>query len=276
MKNLIPRQTLTFGFIGTTILFTPLSTQALTVGEVINPQQNNGGWVTDMADILSSKTETELNSLIDDLEQNNGAEIAVVTVPETAPAASPKAFATELFNHWGIGKADAGNGILFLVSMADKRVEIETGYGIESILPDTTVAQIIDTKITPQYKHGNFDSGTLDGTKALVATLQPAADLQNSPQLIAQTGNEPKTSWLTRQNASFIILLGLILLLWWTIDRTMTADGNSSNRNRRHRSRSSSHNYYTGCSSSSNSSSGSSGGGFGGGSSDGGGAGGDF
>lgn len=76
----------------------------------------------------------------------------MVTVPETVPANSPKAFTTQLFNYWGIGKADQDNGVLFLVSTGDRRVEIETGYGIESILPDAQVGNIIDTKITPQLK----------------------------------------------------------------------------------------------------------------------------
>jgi uncharacterized protein len=181
MKSLtILRQTITFSFISSTVLFTPLASQALTVEEVINPRHNNGGWVTDMADILSDRTEAELNSLISNLEQNNGIEIAVVTVPETTPAESPKAFATQLFNDWGIGKAEADNGVLFLVSRDDRRTEIETGYGLESILPDAKVGNIIDTQIIPQYKQGNYDRGTLDGTEAIIAALDSSSLHNNS------------------------------------------------------------------------------------------------
>ena len=166
--------------ISSAVLLTPLVSEALTVEEVTNPKSKGNGWVTDMADILSDKTEIELNRLITNLEETNGAEIAVVTVPETAPASSPKAFATQLFNHWGIGKAESDNGILFLISTADRRVEIETGYGIEGILPDALVANIIDTKITPQYKQNNYDRGTLDGTTALIEALESSAEMQTS------------------------------------------------------------------------------------------------
>ena len=154
------------------VSLTPLQAQALTVEEVPNPQQNNDGWVTDMAEILNDNTEDKLNTLISQLEAENGTEIAVVTVPQTSPSATPKDFTTELFNHWGIGKADEDNGILFLVSTGDRRVEIETGYGIEPILPDAKVGNIIDTKITPQFKQGNYDDGTIAGTQALVDALQ--------------------------------------------------------------------------------------------------------
>ncbi|MEB3884212.1 TPM domain-containing protein [Lyngbya sp. CCY1209] len=139
-----------------------------------------------MANILSDDTETQLNQMISELEATNGAEIAIVTVPETQPSSSPKAFTTELFNTWGIGKAGDDNGILFLTSVGDRRVEIETGYGMEGILPDARVGRIIDTKIKPHFKTGDFDRGTLAGTEALIRGIQN--QISNSPP-----DTEPKT-----------------------------------------------------------------------------------
>ncbi len=140
-----------------------------------NPRQVNGTWVTDMVGILDESTEVELNSMISELERQNGTEIAVVTVPETAPSASPKEFTTALFNYWGIGKKGKNNGVLLLISKSDRRVEIETGYGIEPILPDAKVGNIIDTQIIPRFKQGDFNGGTLAGTKTLVVALNASA-----------------------------------------------------------------------------------------------------
>ena len=167
------KRIVSFGVIGATLTLFSTTSQAITVEEVTNPRQTNGGWVTDMADILSSDTEDKLNRIIDNLERADGTEITVVTVLETAPAESPKTFATELFNYWGIGKAELDNGILFLISEGDNRVEIETGYGIPERLSDEQVAAIIDNKILPQYRQGDFDKGTIDGTQALVERLNP-------------------------------------------------------------------------------------------------------
>ena len=36
--------------------------------------------------------------------------------------------------------------------MGDRRVEIETGYGIEGILPDAKLGSIIDNQIIPRFK----------------------------------------------------------------------------------------------------------------------------
>jgi len=150
----------------------PVTSQAITVQEVPNPRQVNNTWVTDKANILSDSTETQLNQMISDLEAKNGSEIAVVTVADTKPSATPKAFATELFNSWAIGKKGKNNGVLLLISSGERRVQIETGSGIQSILPDAKAVGIIKTEITPRFKQQDFDGGTLAGTKALVNVLQ--------------------------------------------------------------------------------------------------------
>jgi uncharacterized protein len=163
----------------------PCSGLALTVQEVPNPRQVSGGWVTDKAEILQPETETQLNRMIARLEAKNGAEIAVVTVPETAPAASPKEFTTNLFNYWKIGKKGQDNGVLFLISVKDRRVEIETGYGVEGILPDAKVGNIIETEITPRFRQKDFDGGTLAGTRAIIVSLEPSLSkelTQDTPQ----------------------------------------------------------------------------------------------
>jgi len=282
-------------------VLSPLSAQALTVEEVPNPQQRNGTWVTDMADILSQDTERQLNQMISELEIENGTEIAVVTVPETSPAASPKDFTTELFNHWGIGKADEDNGVLFLISIGDRRVEIETGYGIEPILPDAQVGQIIETQITPPFKQGDFDGGTLAGTKALVIHL--GDEVQTSDAIQNLQTNKGTTNSTTAVSSSQLSseetfsggrLQSLLLFIGVPVGiLVLFAANRNSNRSSKRRSKrrssgsgvsvgsssggsSSSGSSSCGVSVSSSSGGGSSSGGFGGGSSGGGGDGGGF
>ncbi|MFM6760581.1 MAG: TPM domain-containing protein, partial [Microcystis panniformis] len=62
----------------------------------LNPQ--GGLWVSDRANILSQAGITQISSDIAKLEAETGAEIAVVTVPDTLPYPTPKAYATALFN----------------------------------------------------------------------------------------------------------------------------------------------------------------------------------
>ncbi len=198
LKRLLKTSPLTVAL----VLF-PLASLALDVKDVPNPRQINGTWVTDMAEILDEPTEAQLNSAISQLERQNGTEIAVLTVPETAPAASPKEFTTALFNYWGIGKKDKDNGVLFLISKGDRRVVIETGYGIEPILPDAKVGNIINSQITPRFKQGDFNGGTLAGTKALVVALeapQPSS-ASNQPTPTAIASGTPQTTLVAQPSA---------------------------------------------------------------------------
>jgi len=172
------KQTLWLGVINLAVItFSPASL-AVTVQEVPSPRQT-GGWVTDRANILSPETEAELNRLITELEAQNGSEIMVVTVPETSPYSSPKEFTTTWFNYWHIGKKGQDNGVLFMYSKGDNRIEIETGYGVEDILPDAQVGNLIRTQIRPKFNQGDFDGGTLVGTQKLIEVLKTSQPHQS-------------------------------------------------------------------------------------------------
>ncbi|MFO8039164.1 MAG: TPM domain-containing protein [Sodalinema sp.] len=191
----------------------PLVSQALTVQEVPNPQQEYGGWVTDMANVLSEATEQRLDQKISDLEAQNGTEIAVVTVRDTASEATPKDFATELFNHWDVGKADADNGVLWLHSVGDRRVEIETGYGVEGMLPDARVGRMIDQLVIPEFREDDFDAGTLAGVEALITVL--------SGEEFQLPDDSPQVDALSEFGVGAIVLWGASVLGYGAIRRRL-------------------------------------------------------
>lgn len=193
----------------TFILFS-LPSYALTVQEVPNPQKNSGSWVTDVAEILSPKTEVKLNQIISELKRQTGDEITLVTVPETTPTSSPQAFTTKLFNYWDIGK----QGVLFLVSKGDRRVEIKTGYGIEGTLSDVQLSDIIRKEIIPQFKQGNFEGGILAGTKSVVTKLGGifAADAMDT----STTTNFNPQSGYVALGVLLVTSLSLLSFLWFS------------------------------------------------------------
>lgn len=89
----------------------------------------------------------------------------------------PKDFATALFNHWGIGKAEANNGLLVLLVMDQRRLEMETGYGLEPLLPDGWLGTMQSQSMVPLFKQGKFGEGLLAGVAAVAHRLNqdPAA-----------------------------------------------------------------------------------------------------
>ena len=189
----------------------PIASLAVNVEAVPNPRKVNSGWVTDMANILSQPTESQINQLVSQLEAKNGTEIAVVTVPDTKPSATPKEFATTLFNRWRIGKKGKDNGVLLLISKGERRVEIETGYGVEAILPDAKVGDIIRQEITPHFKKTDYDGGTLAGTKALVNTLSNEQISTNA--FAEQPSNNSGVPWLYALGGGLALAAGTSVYL---------------------------------------------------------------
>ena len=72
-----------------------------------------------------------------------------------------------LFEGWGIGAKSKDNGVLLLVSLDDRKVRIETGYGIEGAIPDSIAAQIIREDIGPAFKQKQYGYGLLAASSAI-------------------------------------------------------------------------------------------------------------
>ena len=164
------KPTVATGLVSLIVLSQSAIASALTVQDIPNPRRMNS-WVADTADLLTPQTEAEIDRIATELKAKNGSEIAVVTVATTKPAKSSKAFATELFNTWKIGKQGKNNGVLLLISKSDRRTEIETGTGLTTLLPSSKVEMILTQTVTPQYKQGKFDEGTVAGTRAIATAL---------------------------------------------------------------------------------------------------------
>ncbi|WP_396591701.1 TPM domain-containing protein [Allomuricauda sp. R78024] len=72
---------------------------------------------------------------------------------------------------WGIGQADQDNGILVLLARDDRRIAINTGYGVEGSLTDFMSKRIIESVIIPEFKKGDYYGGLDKGSDAIFQVL---------------------------------------------------------------------------------------------------------
>ena len=103
---------------------------------------------------------------------------------------------------WGIGQADEDNGIFILLAKDDRKIDINTGYGIESIISDRDAEQIINRIMIPQFKKGNFYAGLDQGTDAIFQGLQGNF-----------TGTRPNESGFPIQPILMFIFFVIILII---------------------------------------------------------------
>lgn len=72
---------------------------------------------------------------------------------------------------WGIGQEGKDNGILILLAKDDRRIAINTGYGVEGSLTDFMSKRIIESVIIPEFKKGDYYSGLNKGADAIFQVL---------------------------------------------------------------------------------------------------------
>lgn len=128
------------------------------------------GYVSDYADLLDSQTRLKIEQMARSVEQLTGVEMAVVIVKSTIPYDHLE-YATRLFANWHIGKAGQDNGVLLLLALNERKIKIETGYGIEEIIPDGKAGEILDTYVMPKLRDGNYSEAMYNGALGIAQTI---------------------------------------------------------------------------------------------------------
>ncbi len=113
------------------------------------------GFVNDFAGIIDDSNEYVISITLDDLEKETTVEIAVVTTDSLPQDETIQSYANKLLNEWGIGKQGEDNGLLILIAVQERRIQVETGYGLEGILPDGRIGRILDAHLE-ELSAGNY------------------------------------------------------------------------------------------------------------------------
>ncbi len=128
------------------------------------------GRVVDNAEILSAQTEATITFLLDTHEQQTSNQLAVLTI-KSLGGESIEPYANRVFRAWGLGQAQANNGVLLLIAKDDRELRIEVGYGLEGVLTDAEAGRIIRNVIVPLFRDDDFEGGTLVGVNAILGTI---------------------------------------------------------------------------------------------------------
>ncbi|GAI77946.1 unnamed protein product, partial [marine sediment metagenome] len=118
-------------------------------------------------------------------------------------------FVNRLYEAWGIGKKGEDKGILILLTVKERRVRIETGYGVEGILPDGLVGEILDRYVVPYLKQGDYGKG-LSNAMIAISTIV-AKDAK-----VSLTGNSPiykSSAHRTSKGGNLFTLILLVIIM---------------------------------------------------------------
>ena len=126
------------------------------------------GYVNDYTNTLTYEQKDALESKVSTFEQESTNEIAVVII-DSMKGDYIENFAVKLFEEWGIGKERKDNGVLILVSMSERQMRIEVGYGLEGSLTDAQASWIIKNVMVPNFKENKYYEGIDQSVDKIIA-----------------------------------------------------------------------------------------------------------
>jgi uncharacterized protein len=123
--------------------------------------------VTDLTGTLNAQQKSELEGRIAAYETRRGSQIAVLLLPTTKPEEIEQ-YSIRVAEAWKIGRKGVDDGLILIVAKDDRRLRIEVGYGLEGAIPDAIAKRVIEERITPRFRDGDFYGGVRDGVDQLI------------------------------------------------------------------------------------------------------------
>jgi uncharacterized protein len=169
------------------------------------------GAVNDFANVLDRESEAELERLSRTLQNATADVVVVATVPTIEPYADIREYAVELFENQGRGIGERGkdNGLLVLLALKERRVQIEVGYDLEQWITDGFAGETARDFMVPAFRTGAYGDGLVAGVTRLVARI---AEGRNVP-LTGVAPPERRRPRRTGVPLSVVIVFFVILVI---------------------------------------------------------------
>ncbi len=152
------------------VVLAMLMGSAALAGEVMPPPPK--AYFNDYAHVVSAATAARLNQQLEDFERKTSNQILVAIYPKMQSDSSIEDYTVRVAESWKVGQKKKDNGAVLFVFIADRKMYLQVGYGLEGALPDALTKEIIDEQITPYFKQGNYAAGLSAGINAILAATR--------------------------------------------------------------------------------------------------------
>ena len=167
------------------------------------------GAVNDFADVISAEYEQRIEQLCIQVWQKTQVAIVVATFPTIGDEDYREA-ANRVYEKWGIGGKGEDKGVLIFNVVDQRKVHIETGYGVEGFLNDARVGDIFRDYIRPRLAEGDYGGGFYAGVQRIAAYVAAEYDVDFGEEVTSvrrsSRSEEGDNAWVI-----FIIILLIIL-----------------------------------------------------------------
>jgi uncharacterized protein len=148
--------------------------------------------VTDLTATLDATQRGRLEAQLAAIERAGRAQVAVLLLPTTQPETIEQ-FGIRLAEAWKIGRKGADDGLIIIVAKDDRKMRIEVGYGLEGKLPDAIASRIVNERMAPAFRQGDFFGGLQAAITAADQALGGAGspgEAAPAPTVVQQVGGQ--------------------------------------------------------------------------------------
>jgi uncharacterized protein len=173
------------------------------------------GRIVDDAHLLTPADKAAIESDLKALEEKSSDQLVVYTT-KSLQGYPIEDFGYQLGRAWGIGQKNTNNGVLLIVAPTERKVRIEVGRGLEPQLTDLMTKLIIQNRILPAFKRGDFSGGIRAGVRDIRDTM--LGDAEAVKQRAAARPMARKSSdW--EAAIPLIFIIGIFLFVFWAQSR---------------------------------------------------------
>jgi uncharacterized protein len=122
--------------------------------------------VTDYAHALPADAVARLNQQLLSYEPGSTRKIVVAIFP-SLEGEDPADFTVRVAEAWKVGSKKNNDGVLVTLFLAEHKIRIEVGYGLEGQLTDLQSKRIEDELMAPRFKLGDYEGGLRAGLAAI-------------------------------------------------------------------------------------------------------------
>ncbi len=159
--------------------------------------------VNDYTNTLNASQLSQLEQKLVAFDDSTSNQITVVIIKSVGDY-DINEYALELGRKWGVGGKGKNNGVVLLIAMGDRKMSIQTGYGLEGALPDVYTKRIIENDIKPFFKENDYYSGIDAGTNSIISLIK--GEYKNE--------NPKAKSKGSKGSAGLIVLIIIIIIIF--------------------------------------------------------------
>ena len=127
--------------------------------------------VNDYAGILSRAEQDRIERKLADFESQTTHQIGILTVASLG-GEDIAAYSLRVAKAWGLGQRGYSNGILVTVATEDRKIRIELGRGMEAYISNDLAKSVIDSKMRPWFRQGQYARGLDESLDLLMAAAR--------------------------------------------------------------------------------------------------------